>query len=128
MKGCCVDVREERRQALELFERLGTKIDPDERCANLTVAQQQVVESAKALSQNARLLVMDEPSAALTPQEVDRLLAIVRDLRDEGLGIIYISHRLEEIYQIADRIMVLRDGEHVGTRSPEELNRAALIE
>jgi ABC-type sugar transport system ATPase subunit len=128
MKGCFVDVREERRQALELFERLGTKIDPDERCANLTVAQQQVVEIAKALSQNARLLVMDEPSAALTPQEVDRLLAIVRDLRDEGLGIIYISHRLEEIYQIADRIMVLRDGEHVGTRSPEDLNRAALIE
>ncbi len=106
-----------------MFERLGTEIDPDERCANLTVAQQQVVEIAKALSQHARLLVMDEPSASLTPQEVARLLAIVRDLRAEGLGIIYISHRLEEIYQIADRIMVLRYGEHVGTRATADLNR-----
>jgi ABC-type sugar transport system ATPase subunit len=128
MKGGFVDVREERRQTLELFERLGTEIDPDERCANLTVAQQQVVEIAKALSQHARLLVMDEPSASLTPQEVARLLAIVRDLRAEGLGIIYISHRLEEIYQIADRIMVLRDGEHVGTRATADLNREGLIE
>jgi ribose transport system ATP-binding protein len=128
MKGGFVDLSEERRQTLELFERLGTEIDPDERCANLTVAQQQVVEIAKALSQHARLLVMDEPSASLTPQEVARLLAIVRDLRAEGLGIIYISHRLEEIYQIADRIMVLRDGEHVGTRATADLNREGLIE
>lgn len=123
-----VDVAEERRSALELFERLGTVIDPEQRCATMTVAQQQVVEIAKALSQHARLLVMDEPSATLTPQEVERLLEIVRELREQGLGIIYISHRLEEVYEIADRIMVLRDGEHVGTRATEDLNREALIE
>ncbi|NIP97446.1 MAG: sugar ABC transporter ATP-binding protein, partial [Akkermansiaceae bacterium] len=121
-------MREERRVASSLFERLGTRIDPEERCANLTVAQQQVVEIAKALSLNARLLVMDEPSATLTPKEVERLLEIVRDLRDEGLGIIYISHRLDEVFEIADRITVLRDGEHVGTRRAGELSREALIE
>lgn len=123
-----VDVASERRLARELFERLGTRIDPEERCENLTVAQQQVVEIAKALSQEARLLVMDEPSATLTPQEVSRLLGIVRDLRQDGLGIIYISHRLGEVYEIADRITVLRDGEHVGTRPTTELDRDALIE
>ncbi len=128
VKRGLIDAREERRLAQDLFERLGTRIDPEERCASLTVAQQQVVEIAKALSLNARLLVMDEPSATLTPQEVERLLEIVRDLRDEGLGIIYISHRLDEIYKIADRIMVLRDGEHVGTRATEKLDREALIE
>lgn len=128
IKSGLIDVRAEREAALKLFERLGTDIEPEARCGDLTVAQQQVVEIAKALSLNARLLVMDEPSASLTPQEVDRLLEIVRDLRRDGLGIIYISHRLEEIFKIADRIMVLRDGEHVGTRATSELNREALIE
>ncbi|MEE3180019.1 MAG: sugar ABC transporter ATP-binding protein, partial [Verrucomicrobiota bacterium] len=127
-KGGFIDVREERRQALKLFERLGTVIDPELRCADMSVAQQQVVEIAKALSQDARILVMDEPSATLTPQEVERLLEIVRELRDQGLGIIYISHRLEEVHQIADRIMVLRDGEQVGTKPAGELDREALIE
>ena len=94
----------------------------------MTVAQQQVVEIAKALSQDARILVMDEPSATLTPQEVERLLKIVRELRTQGLGIIYISHRLEEVYEISDRIMVLRDGGHVATRPTGELGREALIE
>ena len=123
-----VDAGEERLRAMELFERLGTVIDPEQRCSEMTVAQQQVVEIAKALSQDARILVMDEPSATLTPQEVERLLDIVRELRDQGLGIIYISHRLEEVYEISDRIMVLRDGEHVETRPVGELDREALIE
>ncbi len=128
LKAGFIDVREERRHALELFKRLGTFIDPEQRCGDMTVAQQQIVEIAKALSQDARLLVMDEPSATLTPQEVDRLLEIVRELRGQGLGIIYISHRLEEVYEIADRIMVLRDGEHVGTKETSQLSREALIE
>ena len=128
VKAGFIDVSEERRHALELFERLGTVIDPEQRCGDMTVAQQQVVEIAKALSQDARLLVMDEPSATLTPQEVDRLLGIMRELREQGLGIIYISHRLEEVYEIADRIMVLRDGEHVGTKATVELGREDLIE
>jgi len=128
VKAGFINAGEERRRALELFERLGTVIDPEQRCGDMTVAQQQIVEIAKALSQNARLLVMDEPSATLTPQEVDRLLDIVRELRGQGLGIIYISHRLEEVYEIADRIMVLRDGEHVGTEAASQLGREALIE
>ncbi len=127
-RGGLVDAGEERRRAMELFERLGTVIDPEQRCSEMTVAQQQVVEIAKALSQDARILVMDEPSATLTPQEVERLLDIVRELRGQGLGIIYISHRLEEVYEISDRIMVLRDGEHVATRPVGELDRGSLIE
>ena len=127
-RGGFVDAGEERLRAMELFERLGTVIDPEQRCSEMTVAQQQVVEIAKALSQDARILVMDEPSATLTPQEVECLLDIVRELRDQGLGIIYISHRLEEVYEISDRIMVLRDGEHVATRPVGELDRGSLIE
>ena len=127
-RGGFIDAGEERRKALELFGRLGTSIDPEQRCAEMTVAQQQVVEIAKALSQNARILVMDEPSATLTPKEVERLLGIVRELRAQGLGIIYISHRLEEVYEISDRIMVLRDGGHVATKPTGELGRESLIE
>ena len=127
-RGGFVDAGEERLRAMELFERLGTVIDPEQRCSEMTVAQQQVVEIAKALSQDARILVMDEPSATLTPQEVERLLDIVRELRGQGLGIIYISHRLEEVYEISDRIMVLRDGEHVATSPVGELDRGSLIE
>jgi len=127
-RGGFIDAGEERRKALELFGRLGTSIDPEQRCAEMTVAQQQVVEIAKALSQNARILVMDEPSATLTPKEVERLLGIVRELKAQGLGIIYISHRLEEVYEISDRIMVLRDGGHVATKPTRELGRESLIE
>ena len=127
-RGGFIDTGEERRKAFDLFRRLGTPIDPEQRCSDMTVAQQQVVEIAKALSQDARILVMDEPSATLTPQEVERLLKIVRELRTQGLGIIYISHRLEEVYEISDRIMVLRDGSHVATRPTGELGREALIE
>lgn len=127
-RGGFIDTGEERRKASDLFRRLGTPIDPEQRCSDMTVAQQQVVEIAKALSQDAMILVMDEPSATLTPQEVERLLKIVRELRTQGLGIIYISHRLEEVYEISDRIMVLRDGGHVATRPTGELGREALIE
>ena len=78
-------------------------VDPDAVCDDLSIAQQQVVEIAKALSLESRILVMDEPSATLTPQEVERLFAVIRDLRAQGIGIIYISHRIDEIFQIADR-------------------------
>jgi ABC-type sugar transport system ATPase subunit/ribose/xylose/arabinose/galactoside ABC-type transport system permease subunit len=118
----------ERARAVELFRRVGVPVDPGAPCRELTVAQQQVVEIAKALSLDARILVMDEPSATLTPQEVDRLFGIIRDLKAQGLGIIYISHRLEEIFQIADRVLVLRDGAAVGTRSIDRVSRDNLIE
>jgi ribose transport system ATP-binding protein len=119
---------EERRLARELLQRVGVDIDPGVLCSDLTVAQRQVVEIAKALAADARLLVMDEPSAALTPQEVERLFGIIRDLKNHGLGIIYISHRLEEVFAIADRVMVLRDGEQIGTQSVDSVDRDHLIE
>ncbi len=119
---------EESRQARQLFAQLGVETDPDIPCRELSVAQQQLVEIAKALSLDARILVMDEPSAALTPPEVERLHGIIRELRARGLGLIYISHRLEEIFAIADRVLVLRDGQLVGSRPIGEVNRSGLIE
>jgi len=123
-----VRAEEEARRARALFARLGVDIDPEAPCRSLSVAQQQLVEIAKALSLDARILVLDEPSATLTPPEVENLFVVLRELRTRGLGLIYISHRLEEIFQLADRVMVLRDGQSVGTRRINEVNRAQLIE
>ena len=119
---------EERRRVRELFDRLGASIDPEVPCGRLSVAEQQEVEIAKALSQNARLIVMDEPTAALSPSEVERLLEVVRELKAQGIGVIYISHRLNEIFEIADRVTVLRDGEHVGTKPIGEFTRDSMIQ
>ena len=119
---------EERRRVRELFDRLGASIDPEVPCGRLSVAEQQEVEIAKALSQNARLVVMDEPTAALSPSEVERLLEVVRELKAQGIGVIYISHRLNEIFEIADRVIVLRDGGHVGTKPIGEFTRDSMIE
>jgi len=124
----CLRQGEEHRQARALFQRIGLDIDPGALCRDLTVAQQQVVEIAKALATDARILVMDEPSAALTAQEVERLFSVIRDLKKQGLGIVYISHRLEEVFAIADKVMVLRDGEQVGTLPVNEVKQDQLIE
>ncbi len=118
---------EERRRAAELFRRVGVEVDPDAPCRELTVAQQQVVEIARALSLDARIVVMDEPSATLTPQEVERLFAVIRDLQRRRMGIVYISHRLDEVFAIADRVLVLRDGEAVGCKPVGEVTRDELI-
>ncbi len=118
----------ERREARHIFDRIGVSVDPDATCKSLTVAHQQVVEIARALSVDARILVMDEPSATLTLQEVAGLFGVIRELQSQGLGIIYISHRLEEIFEIADRVTVLRDGQHVGTCAVNEIDRDKLIE
>jgi len=118
----------ERARTRELFDRIGVPIDPESRCGDLSVAQQQVVEIAKALLTDARIIVMDEPSAALTLKEVDRLFAIIRELKSHGIGVIYISHRLDEIFEVADRVMVMRDGQHIDTRSIEESTREMMIE
>ncbi len=125
---CFIPRRREHDKSLELFKRVGAKIDPAVLCRNLTVAQQQVVEIAKALAIDARVIVMDEPSAALSPREVDGLFRIIRELKSQNLAIIYISHRLSEIFDIADRVTVLRDGEHVGTKPIDELTRDSMIE
>ncbi|MCB1123765.1 MAG: sugar ABC transporter ATP-binding protein, partial [Verrucomicrobiae bacterium] len=127
-KGPFIDEGAEAKKAKELFKQLGLDINPEKRCGVLTIAEQQLVEIAKALSLDARILIMDEPSATLTHQEVERLFKIVRQLKQQGIGILYISHRLEEIFSIADRVMVLRDGRHVVTAPVPEVNRKKLIE
>jgi len=123
-----VNAAVERQHARELFNRIGIRISPDARCGNLSIAQQQTVEIAKSLSVNAKIIVMDEPSAALTIQEVEHLFKIIGDLKCQGIGVIYISHRLEEIFEIADDVMVLRDGEKVVEAATTSMNRDKLIE
>jgi len=127
-RGGWIRRTEEHREAQRLFDRLGMKIDPTTLCAHLNIAEQQVVEIAKALAIEAKILVMDEPSATLTPQEVQKLLAIIRELQSQGIGVIYVSHRLDEVLEVADRVMVLRDGEHVDTRPITHINRRQMIE
>jgi ribose transport system ATP-binding protein len=127
-KGGFFNRREESRNAAALFGRVGVKVNPETPCSRLSVAQQQAVEIAKALSLDARIIVMDEPSATLTLQEVESLFAIIRDLKSQGIGVIYISHRLDEIFEIADRVMVMRDGHYVGSKPVGEVTRSGLIE
>ncbi len=103
------------RQTEQLFEMMHLKLDPRIKVSNLTVAKQQMVEIAKALSFNSEVLIMDEPTAALTESEIDELFRIVRDLRAKGVGIVHISHRLEELKQISDRITVMRDSRTIDT-------------
>ncbi len=123
-----IQPRQERRQAAELFRRLGIDIDLDAPCGRLSTAQQQLVEIAKALACQARIIVMDEPSAALTSHEVERLFEIIRDCRRRNQSVIYISHRLDEIFAIADRVLVLRDGANAGERPVEQMARGELIQ
>ena len=110
-----IDYAEMRRGCREMFEILDVDIDPDARVADLSVSEQQLVEIAKALSCDGRVIVMDEPTAALSRSEVDQLLGVVRRLRAEGRAVIYVSHHLEEVFAVADRATVLRDGQHVDT-------------
>jgi rhamnose transport system ATP-binding protein len=116
-----------RRRARKLLERIGASIDPETEVRRLTMPEQQLVEIARALGAEARILIMDEPTASLTDQEVDRLFRVVRDLKSHGVGIIYISHRLEELPQVADRVTALRDGSLVGTRPMGQVDRGELI-
>ena len=118
----------ERQEAIQLFQRIGIEVNPEMPCRDLTVAQQQIVEIAKALSLNARIVVMDEPTAALTPREVEGLARVIGELKAQGIGIIYISHRLDEVEQLADRMTVLRDGRLVGTRPMDQVSRDQMIE
>jgi len=112
----------------EVFlKRLGLDIPGKTRLSELSIAQQQMVELAKALSLNARILIMDEPTSSLTLAETERLLEVIKDLRDHGVGIIYISHRLGEIKEIADRVVVLRDGKNAGVLERDEINHDAIV-
>ncbi len=117
-----LDRREARRRILDLGKRFGFEIDPDAKVETLSVGWQQRVEILKALYREARILVLDEPTAVLTPQETVEIFAVLRRLAAEGQSIIFISHKLYEVLEIADRITVIRRGEVVGTRKPSETN------
>ncbi|MEW5993165.1 MAG: sugar ABC transporter ATP-binding protein [Candidatus Zixiibacteriota bacterium] len=123
-----IDTNFEYRKARDLFERMGVEISPETLVADLDIAQQQLVEIARSLATDAKILVMDEPTAALTPREVENLLGILRELTERNIGIIFISHRLDEVLSIADRVTVMRDGNTIGTWKTTELTKEQLIE
>src|ERR1041385_7423111 len=114
-------------RAQKLLNELHLQIDPRTPVRNLGIGQQQLVEIAKALSQNARIVVLDEPTAALTDAEVETLFGILNALRARGVGMIYISHKLNEVFRMSDRITVLRDGRTVGTERASDLDEARVI-
>jgi rhamnose transport system ATP-binding protein len=122
-----LDWKARTRRAVELLERAGASIDPERLASTLSMPEQQLVEIAKAIGANARIVIMDEPTSSLTEHEVESLFQVIARLRSEGVGVIYISHRLEEIATVADRVTVLRDGETIATKSIGEVDRAELI-
>lgn len=126
-KGFLLDNKAFVKLAQETLDRLGLDINPNERVRNLSIAQQQVVEIAKAISSDARVILMDEPTSSISQKDSERLLEIIRTLKSHGVTIIYISHRLHEIGQIADRVTVLRDGNLVGTVVASEVTNQRLI-
>lgn len=126
-KGPILNWREMNRQAAELLNQLDADFGPTDKMASLSVAQQQMVEIAKALSSNARIIIMDEPTAALTKNESEELYRITEKLRDEGKSVIFISHRLEDMYRLASRVTVFRDAEYIGTYDVDKIEPPELI-
>jgi len=123
-----IDRAKMREQSKEYLSKLGVDISPAAKISSLTIAQQQVVEISKALSKGAKIIIMDEPTAALSGDEVDKLFDVIRYLKENGVSIIYISHRLDEIFEIGDRITILRDGNKVRTlESTDEVSRNELV-
>jgi ribose transport system ATP-binding protein len=110
-----------------VLERLGAPFRPETQVGTLSIAEQQLVEIAKALHSRSKILVLDEPTTALSSRETERLFALVRQLRSEGIALIYISHRMAEVYELADRVSVLRDGTYVGTLGHDEISAEALV-
>jgi rhamnose transport system ATP-binding protein len=125
--GRRIDRRRMRKDAVALFDQLGVKLDPDRPARGLSIADQQIVEIAKALSAAARVIVMDEPTAALTLSEVDRLFRVVDTLRAAGAAVMFVSHRLEEVFVLCQRVTVMRDGRHVLTQPIGELTSQSII-
>ena len=126
-KGIVIDRKAMEEEAAKAFAQLQIKIDPKELVKNLSVGYQQMIEIAKAIQQNAQVLIMDEPSAPLTSNEVQNMFAVVELLKEKGVSIIYISHRLEEIFYLSDRIEVIRDGEYVGDLITKQATQDELI-
>ena len=126
-KGVKIDDKKMNEEAKKLFEKLHIDIDPSETMSDLTVGKQQMCEIAKAISHEAKVIIFDEPSAALTESEIEELFKIIRDLREQNLGIVYISHRMDEIKVITDRVTVMRDGTYVGTLITNECTKDDII-
>ena len=127
-KGLIIDHKKMRQDSIELFNKLNLDVDPDEKMGNLTVAKMQMVEIAKAVSYDSRIVIMDEPTSSLTDAEVEHLFRIIAELKEKNVAIIYISHKMDEIFRISDDITVYRDGEYIATDRAENLNVDKVIQ
>ena len=127
-RGLFINQKSARQEIIELSKRYGLEVDPDAVIEDLPVGMQQRVEILKALRKDVKLLILDEPTAVLTPQEIDELLGVIRNLAKSGVGIVLITHKLHEVMAVADRVVVLRGGKLVGTTSPKETNEAGLAQ
>jgi rhamnose transport system ATP-binding protein len=125
--GRRIDRKAMHEEATSLFERLGVNLDPRRLAEGLSIADQQIIEIAKAISLDASVLIMDEPTAALSGVEVDRLFAVARSLRDEGRALVFISHRFEEVFDLCDTVTVMRDGEYISTDAIAETTPSAIV-
>lgn len=126
-KGILIDQNAINREAKQLLKSLNLDIDPRARVMDLTVAKQQMVEIARALSYDSKLIIMDEPTSSLTESEIEELFRFIRDLKAKGRAVVYISHRMDEVFAISDRITVMRDGQYVGTFNTKETDRDTII-
>ncbi len=126
-RGIMIDDRKMIEDARALFRKIGVKIEPTATLGTLTVGKQQMVEIAKAVSDECRMLILDEPTAALTEPEVEELFKIMHDLKAKGIGMIYISHRMDEINRISDRVTVMRDGEYIGTVNTKDTTKDEIV-
>ncbi|WP_312141987.1 sugar ABC transporter ATP-binding protein [Pantoea septica] len=126
-RGGLIRRRQMAEEAQQVIDRLGARFSATDRVSRLSIAEQQQVEIARALYRNSRILVMDEPTAALSNRETEQLFALIKRLRAEGMAIIYISHRMAEVYELSDRVSVLRDGQYVGSLTHDTLNASELV-
>jgi simple sugar transport system ATP-binding protein len=127
-RGLFINQKSARQEIITLSKRYGLEVDPDAVIEDLPVGMQQRVEILKALRKDVKLLILDEPTAVLTPQEIDELLSVIRNLAKSGVGIVLITHKLHEVMAVADRVVVLRGGKLVATTSPKETNEAGLAQ
>jgi len=126
-RGGMIQRRQMAQEAQKVIDRLGAQFSATTRVMDLSIAEQQQVEIARALHRNSRILVMDEPTAALSNRETEQLFALIKRLRSEGMAIIYISHRMAEVYELSDRVSVLRDGQYVGSLDRDQINASELV-
>lgn len=125
--GCLIDDKKMQSDAQKLLDYVGVNINPNEKISALTVGQQQMVEIAKAISFNSKILILDEPTTALTERETEELFKIMKEFKSKGIGMIYISHRMDEIRKISDRVTVMRDGEYIGTVKTRDVTDEKIV-